>query len=81
MAKRRQSRFVLELYVIAFHPELIEDGIHIDGVPKNDLVDDQDDCAQLIFLTLPTALVQFSALAVEHISRQTVSTFGKVELL
>ena len=33
MAERRQSRFVLGLHVIAFHPELIEDGIHIDGVP------------------------------------------------
>ncbi len=35
----------------------------------------------MIFLTLPIALVQFSALAMEDISRQTMPPFGKVELL
>jgi hypothetical protein len=60
---------------------LIEDRIHIDGVPQNDHVHYQAECTQLIFLSLAISLVEFAALAMKNVTRQAVPAFAQIELL
>jgi hypothetical protein len=48
---------------------LVEGSIHVDRVPQDDGVDDQAKGAELILLALAVALAQFTALAVESLSR------------
>lgn len=81
VAERRQPGFILGMDIKSFGAELIEDGVHIDGVPQDDHVDDQTERAQLILLALPVALVEFAAFSVKDTPCQAVAALGEVELL
>jgi hypothetical protein len=60
---------------------LIEDRIHIDGIPQNDHVHYQTECAQLIFLSLAISLMEFAAFAMKNVTRQAVSALAQIESL
>ena len=48
---------VFVLHGVAFRPQLIQCGIYIDGVPQHNHVENQTECAQLVFLALAIILV------------------------
>jgi hypothetical protein len=53
----------------------------VEGVLENDHVDYQAECAQLVFLPLAVALVDFAALAMKNTAPQAVPAFAEIELL
>ena len=55
--------------------EFVECGVDVAGVPQHDGVDDEAENAELVFLSLPVFLAEFTALAVKHIAGDTVSGF------
>ena len=58
----------------------VEDRLHVDGIPQDDHVKDEAQRPELILLTLPVALTQFAALAVEDGASQAVPALPSVEL-
>jgi hypothetical protein len=62
-AERREARDIFWENFVAFCAELIECGVHIDGVPKNYEVDDDTERAELVFLSFAVSLpVTFRAM-------------------
>ena len=53
------ARDILGKNFVAFGAELIECSVHIDGVPENHEVDDDAECAELIFLPFAVSLPEF----------------------
>ncbi len=45
-------------------------GVDVAGVPQYDRVEDQAECAELVFLAFPIRLAQLAALAVEQLAGQ-----------
>jgi len=45
-------------------------GVNVAGVPQYDRVEDQAECAELVFLAFPIRLAQLAALAVEQLAGQ-----------
>jgi hypothetical protein len=66
---------------VSFSAKLIEDRVYVEGVPENDHVDYQAECAQLVFLSLAVALVEFAALGMKNDPPQAVPAFAETELL
>ena len=58
--RRCQPGFVLIPDEVSLLAELVERGIHIDGVPEHDYVDDQSQGAEPVFLPLTIALPQLA---------------------
>jgi hypothetical protein len=57
------------------------DGVgHVGGVPDHDGVEDEAERGELVFLALPVALAQPSALAVEEVARDAVAVLMFLEL-
>jgi hypothetical protein len=73
----RRTRLDLETLLL----ELLERGIDVESVPKDDDVYDQSERSELIFLSFMISLAEFAPLSVEDGSRQFMTIFAFVELL
>jgi len=62
---------------VSLQAQLIEGCLHVDGVPQDDHVKYQAQRPELILLTLPVALTQFAALAMEDGASQAVPAQGR----
>ena len=60
---------------VTFSAEFDECGVDVSGVPQHDGIDDEAENAELVFLSLPIFLAEFTALAVEHVAGNTMAGF------
>lgn len=60
--------------------QLNEHGIHVEGVPLHNHVDNQARGAQLVFLPFAVTLEQLAAFAIKNIARQAMAAFTEIEL-
>ena len=58
--------------------ELLERGVHVDGVPQHDAVEHQAERAELVLHPLAVALVQLALGAVEHLAGERVAALLEV---
>jgi hypothetical protein len=80
MDERRKSGHIRLPDRVSLRAQLVEDRLHVDGVPQDDYVKDQAQRPELILLTLAVALTQFAALAVEDDASQAVPALPSVKL-
>ena len=60
----------------ALGPQLLECGIHVDRIPKDDHIHHQPQGAELVFLSFPIPLIQLAALAVKQDAAKAVAILG-----
>ena len=65
---------------MAFRAEVIECGVHIDCVPQNQEVDDDAECAELVFLPFAVSLPKFAPFAMEDDAGELMPSLSTVEL-
>ena len=63
---------------VALLSKFRECGIHIDGIPQHEDVDDETKSTQLVFLPFPVSLPQFSTFSVEDFASKTVASFATI---
>jgi len=80
-AEWRQARDIFRPDIVTFGVELTESGIHVDGVPEYDEIDDQAERSELIFLSFTIALAQFAALSMKDDAGELVAAFSAIELV
>ena len=56
----------------------LEGGVHVDGVPQDDAVDDEAERAELVLHAGVVALVELALVAVEHQAGERVAAFLEV---
>lgn len=79
-AERREARDILGKNFVAFRAEVIECGVHIDCVPQNYEVDDDAECAELVFLPFAVSLSEFASLSMEDDAGELMASLATVEL-
>jgi hypothetical protein len=78
--ERGQPREVLVADRVALGPQLLERGVHVEGVPQHDAVQDQAQGAELFLHADVVALVDLALVAVEDGPAQVVAALGQVGL-
>jgi hypothetical protein len=58
--------------------ELGEGDVEVDGVPQRDAVEDEAECAELVFHAFLVVLAQFAFAAVEDVAAEVVAAFLEV---
>src|SRR6266568_2846353 len=79
-ARTGQSRDVLVADRVALGPQLLERGVHVEGVPQPDAVQDQAQGAELFLHADVVALVDLALVAVENGPAKVVAALGQVGL-
>src|SRR5208282_1888743 len=73
-------RLILFVHRIPFLSELFQDCLHVNCIPEHDHIDDESECAELVFLPFAIALPQLAPFTAENDARNTVPTFTPIEL-
>jgi hypothetical protein len=79
-AERRQAHDIFWEDFVAFCAELIECGVHIDGVPENHEVDDDPELAELVFLPFAVSLPELASFPMEDNAGELMASLAPVEL-
>lgn len=79
-AERREARDIFWEDFVAFCAELIECGVHIDGVPKSYEVDDDTERAELVFLSFAVSLPELAPFPMEDDAGELMAFLAPVEL-
>ena len=78
--QRRKTLDVLVLEHVALGAQLVEDNVHVPGVPERDCVDNEAESSHLIFLSFPIGLTDLALLAVKSGPGERVPPFLTIEL-
>lgn len=73
MSERGEACNVVLAHWLSVRTQLCDRDVEIPGVPQGDRVDDDSECAELVFLSFPVFLVELAAFAVEDFARQSVA--------
>ena len=60
--------------------EVLDDGMHVGGVPEGDHVDHEPECAEFFFLPFPVTRGELTASTVTHPPGEAVAVFLPIEL-
>ncbi len=64
----------------SFSLQLLQRCVDVERIPKNDDVDHEPECSELVLLAFPITLPQFSATTMKNSAGQLVSVFVTIEL-
>ena len=60
--------------------QVLDDGLHVGGVPEGDHVEHEAESAEFFFLPFPVACDEFTASTVTHAPGEAVAVFLPIEL-